>query len=230
MKVAILGTGNVGQTFAEKFISLGHEVVMGPRDVANTIGRTESNNNGGLTFSEWISKNKTVVLKTFKDAVSEGEVIVNALQGAITISAIQTCKASDFENKIIIDIANPLDFSQGFPPSLLPNLQNTNSLGEELQKVVPNAKVVKTLNTMWCGLMVNPKMLDNGDHQNFICGNNSEAKAKVMEILLSFGWTKDNVLDLGDIKNARGTESTLLIWTRIYGATQSGAFNFKIVK
>ena len=104
----------------------------------------------GLFFADflrWISKNKTVVLKTFKEAVSEGEVIVNALQGAITISAIQTCKASDFENKIIIDIANPLDFSQGFPPSLLPNLQNT-----------------------------------------------------------------------------------LLIWTRIYGATQSGAFNFKIVK
>jgi len=221
---------NVGQTFAEKFILLGHEVIMGTRDVSNTMARTELNSNGGLTFADWISNQNTVSLVTFKESVSKGEIIINALQGAITISAIKTCNTVDFDNKIIIDVANPLDFSQGFPPSLLPNLQNTHSLGEEIQNTLPNAKVIKTLNTMWCGLMVNPKMINNGDHQNFICGNDKESKVAVIEILKSFGWAKENILDLGDIKNARGSESTLLLWTRIYGATQSGAFNFKIVK
>ena len=230
MKIAILGTGNVGQTFAEKFISLGHSVVMGTRDVTNTLARNATDNYGSLPFAQWHIKNEKVALKTFSDAVKKGEIIVNALQGAVTIEVIKTCDQLYFENKIIIDVANPLDFSQGFPPSLLPNLQNINSLGEELQKELPNAKVVKTLNTMWSGIMVNPKFINNGNHQNFICGNDLKAKAAVIEILEIFGWAKENILDLGDIKNARGTEAILLIWTRIYGATQSGAFNFGIIK
>lgn len=228
MRIAILGTGNVGQTFAEKFISLGHEVVMGTRDVGHTLERVDKD--GKPLFAEWHSKNVKVVLKTFKEVVQECELIVNALQGGATISAIQSCNSADFDNKIFIDIANPLDFSQGFPPSLLPDLCNTNSLGEEIQKELPNAKIVKTLNTMWCGLMVNPKLINNGDHLNYICGNDTESKSKVLELLLSFGWAAENILDLGDIKNARATESVLLIWTRIFGATQNGAFNFKLVK
>lgn len=182
MKVAILGTGNVGQTFAGKFNELGHDVVMGTRDVTNTIARTSTDNYGSLPFAEWHSSNQKVVLKTFADAVKESDIVINALQGGVTIAAIKTCNASDFDNKIIIDVANPLDFSQGFPPSLLPDLQNTNSLGEEVQKTLPNANVVKTLNTMWTGLMVNPKMINDGNHQNYICGNNADAKAKVISI------------------------------------------------
>ena len=230
MKIAILGTGNVGQTFAEKFISLGHSVVMGTRDVANTMERKATDNYGSLPFGEWHAKNQAVVLKTFAEAVSEGEIIINALNGGATISAINSANKTDFDGKIIIDIANPLDFSQGFPPSLIDSLQNTNSLGEEIQKILPNAKVVKTLNTMWSGIMVNPAMINGGNHQNFIAGNDADAKAQVIEILSSFGWAKENHLDLGDIKNARGTEATLLLWIRIFGATQNGAFNFKIEK
>ena len=230
MKIAILGTGNVGQTFAEKFISLGHSVVMGTRDVANTMERKATDNYGSLPFGEWHAKNQAVVLKTFAKAVSEGEIVINALNGGATISAINSANETDFDGKIIIDIANPLDFSQGFPPSLIDSLQNSNSLGEEIQKILPNAKVVKTLNTMWSGIMVNPAMINGGNHQNFIAGNDADAKAQVIEILSSFGWAKENHLDLGDIKNARGTEAILLLWTRIYGATQNGAFNFKIEK
>lgn len=229
MKVAILGTGNVGQTFAEKLVSLGHEIVMGTRNVDSTLKRKSTDNYGSLPFGEWHSKNKKVQLRTFKEAVSESEIVINALQGAIALSVIQACNKTDFDKKIIIDISNPLDFSQGFPPSLLEGLNNTNSLGEEIQKELPNAKVVKTLNTMWSGLMVNPAMINNGEHQNYICGNDEGAKEQVIELLLSFGWKKDHILDLGDITNARGTESTLLIWTRIYGTTQNGAFNMKIV-
>jgi len=230
MKVVILGTGNVGQTLAEKLISLDHEVMMGTRDVAVTLERKGSGNSGDLSFGEWHSNNKKVQLMTFQDVVREGELIINALHGAAVIPVIQSCNLSDFDNKLIMDIANPLDFSKGFPPSLLPGMNNTNSLGEEIQKLLPNSKVVKTLNTMWCGIMVNPEMINNGAHQNYICGNDKEAKEKVTDLLASFGWNKDYILDLGDITNARGSESTLLIWTRIYGIMGSGAFNMKIVK
>lgn len=230
MKVAILGTGNVGQTFAEKFISLGHQVMMGTRDVADTKARKATDNYGSLPFGEWHSKNPQVQLNTFAETVAFGEIIVNVLQGGITISTINSCNSVDFDGKIIIDIANPLDFSKGFPPSLIEGLQNTNSLGEEIQKILPNAKVVKTLNTMYSGIMVNPAMVNNGNHTNYISGNDVVAKEKVKDILKTFGWNEANILDLGDITNARGTEAVLLIWTRIYGATQTGAFNFNIVK
>ena len=108
-------------------------------------------------------------------------------------------------------------------------LSNTNSLGEEIQMIFPQVKVVKTLNTMWCGLMVNPAMIGGGDHTNFICGNDADAKANVKSLLNEFGWKNENLLDLGDITNARGTEAVLPIWLRVWGATQNGAFNFKIV-
>jgi predicted dinucleotide-binding enzyme len=116
------------------------------------------------------------------------------------------------------------------PPSLLPELSNTNSLGEEIQKSFPDVKVVKTLNTMWCGLMVNPAMINGGDHNVFISGNDADAKGKVKEILKSFGWLEKNIIDLGDISSARGTEMYLPLWLRILGATNNSAFNIKIVR
>jgi 8-hydroxy-5-deazaflavin:NADPH oxidoreductase len=155
--------------------------------------------------------------------------LLNALQGAVTLTVIDGVDKSLFDDKILMDISNPLDFSKGFPPSLIPELQNTNSLSEEIQKLVPSAKVIKTLSTMWCGLMVNPMMIGNGDHNAFIAGNDAEAKAKTKEILASFGWITNNILDLGDITKARGVEMYLPLWLSIYGATNNGAFNIKIV-
>lgn len=230
MKIAILGTGNVAQTFAEKFISLGHEVMLGTRNVADTLARKATDNSGSSPFSEWHAKNTTVQLGTFAEAAAFGKMVVNALNGGGTIPAFTSCETKDFDGKIILDVANPLDFSKGFPPSLIEGLNNTNSLGEELQKTLPNAKVVKTLNTMWAGLMVNPSMINEGNHTNFICGNDADAKSEVVTLLTTMGWNTANILDLGDITNARGTEAILPIWVRIYGATQTGAFNFAIVK
>jgi len=230
MKVAIFGTGNVGQTFAERFISLGHEVMMGTRNVEQTLKREGNNNNGGSIFKNWISQNGQVKLGTYAEVSKFGDVVLNALSGGATLETFKSIAERDMKDKIIIDIANPLDFSQGFPPSLIQGLNNTNSLGEELQKIVPYAKVVKTLNTMYCGIMVNPAMINQGNHINYLCGNDEEAKTKVKSILNSLGWKNENLLDLGDITNARGTESVLLIWTRIYRATQNGAFNLAIVK
>jgi hypothetical protein len=82
---------------------------------------------------------------------------------------------------------------------------------------------------MWCGLMVNPKMIGSGDHVNYICGNDAAAKQKVIGLLEEIGWKKENILDLGDISNSRATEAVLPIWLRVWGVTKNGAFNFRII-
>jgi predicted dinucleotide-binding enzyme len=228
-KIAILGTGGVGQTYASKFIALGYDVMVGTRNVSEKLASTSKDGYGNPPFSEWFTANKTVRLGTFKEASAFGEIILNATQGGSSINALKSADIKNLNGKILIDIANPLDFSHGMPPSLIPGLSNTNSLGEEIQKTFPDVKVVKTLNTMWCGLMVNPAMINDGDHNAFLSGNDADAKEKVKEILKSFGWLDKNILDLGDISSARGTEMYLPLWLRIFGATNNGAFNIKIV-
>lgn len=229
MKIAVIGTGSVGQTFASRLVSLGHEVMMGTRNVADKLAATNKDMYGNPPFSEWHAANKNVQLGTFAEAAAFGEIILNVTQGGNSINALKLAEAKNLDGKVIVDVANPLDFSKGMPPSLIPELSNTNSLGEEIQKTFPGAKVVKTLNTMWAGLMVNPAMINGGDHSAFICGNDAEAKTKVKSLMNEFGWKNENILDLGDISAARGTEAVLPIWLRIWSATQNGAFNFKVV-
>ena len=229
MKIAVIGTGTVGQTFASRLVSLGHEVMMGTRNVADKLAATSKDMYGNPPFSEWHAANKVVQLGTFAQAAAFGDIVLNVTQGGNSINALKLADTKNLDGKVLVDIANPLDFSKGMPPSLIPELSNTNSLGEEIQKTFPAAKVVKTLNTMWAGLMVNPGMIGSGDHTAFICGNDADAKAKVKSLMNEFGWKKENILDLGDITSARGTEAVLPIWLRIWGATQNGAFNFKII-
>jgi len=217
MKISVLGTGMVGDTIGSRLIELGHEVMMGSRSSANEKA---------LAF---VAKHKHGARAgTFADAAAFGELIFNCTKGDSTIDALKLAGPA-INGKILIDVANPLDFSNGIPPSLIPSLSNTNSLGEEIQKEFPAIKVVKTLNTMWCGLMVNPLMIGEGNHTNFICGNDAEANAQVKSLLNQFGWKNENLLDLGDISNARGTEAVLPIWLRVWSATKNGAFNFKVV-
>ena len=228
-KIAIIGTGTVGQTFASKFISLGYEVMIGTRDVSEKLASTAKDGYGGPPFSEWHAQYKDVKLGTFAEAAAFGEIVLNATQGANSINALKLAEAKNLNGKIIIDVAVPLDFSNGMPPCLMPELSNTNSLGEEIQRVFPDAKVVKALNTMWCGIMVNPNMIGGGDHTAFVCGNDEDAKTRVKSLMNEFGWKNGNIFDLGDISMARGTEAVLPVWLRILGARQNGAFNFKIV-
>ena len=129
-------------------------------------------------------------------------------------------------NEMDKSISNPLDFSKGFPPSLL--VSNTDSLGEQLQRAFPQVKVVKGLNTLTSFLMVAPRMLPD-THHIFLCGNDAGAKQEVRALLSSFGWADGEMIDLGDITNARGTEQLLPIWVRLYGAMQNPMFNFKVV-
>jgi hypothetical protein len=230
MKIAILGTGTVGRTIASKLEELDHEVMLGTRNVSEKLISTEKDNYGNPSFSEWIAANKKIRLGTFAEVAAFGDIVINATNGANSVTALIHAGAKNLSGKVLIDIANPLDFSNGMPPSLLPGLNNTNSLAEEIQKTFPDALVVKTLNTMWCGLMVNPGLIGKGDHINFISGNNAEAKNKVRKLLNQFGWLDENLIDLGDITGARATESILPIWVRLLGATKSNVFNFKIVR
>lgn len=229
MKIAILGTGNVGQTIASKLRTLGYEVMIGTRNVAEKLSNTTKDAYGNPPFSEWHVANSHVKIGTFTEAAAFGEIVINATTGRSSINALKSAGETNLNGKVLIDIANPLDFSKGMPPCLVPELSNTNSLGEEIQKTFPKTKVVKTLNTIWCGIMVNPNMIGDGNHINYVSGNDADAKSQVKTILNQFGWKNENLLDLGDITGARATEATMPIWLRVMNATQSGAFNFKIV-
>lgn len=216
MKIAVLGTGVVGETIGSKLVELGHSVKMGSRSADNEKGQAFAKKYNGKATSG-----------TFSDAAEFGEIIFNCTSGMASLAALKLAGDNNLKGKIIIDLANPLDFTNGMPPSL--SIVNTNSLAEEIQNAFPESKVVKTLNTIWCGLMVNPGMINEGNHHIFMSGNDTDAKQKVREILNSFGWNDKNILDLGDISSARGPEMYLPLWLRIYGATGNGAINIQIV-
>lgn len=206
----------VGATLGTKLTQLGHQVKMGSRT---------ANNEKAV---KWVSEaGANASQSTFADAAAFGEVIFNCTKGDGAIDAVKAAGEANLNGKILVDVSNPLDFSKGMPPSLYPALSNTNSLGEEIQRLFPNTKVVKALNTMNCVLMVNPSLVP-GSHDLFMCGNDESAKAKVNEILKSFGW--ESTIDLGDITAARATESLLPIWVRLMMKYKSPNFNFRIVK
>lgn len=215
MKIAVLGTGAVGEAIGTKLITLGHEVKMGSRSATNEKGLA------------WVKgAGERASLGTFADAAAFGELAFNCTAGFGSIPALKEA-ASGLNGKLVIDIANPLDFSKGFPPSLFTG--NTDSLGEEAQRALPDSKVVKALNHVTASLMVDAKRLNGGDHDALISGNDAEAKLLVTKILKEwFGW--QSVVDLGDISTARGTESYLALWVRLYGALGTPDFNIKLVR
>ena len=176
-KIAILGTGSVGQTFALRLAGLGYDVMVGTRNVSEKLsapGKDGAKN----AFAIWHEANSNIKLGTFAEAAAFAEIVLNTTKGLNSLDALKLATEKNLENKILVDIANPLDFSKGMPPCLVPELSNTNSLAEEIQKTFPKTKVVKTLNTMWCGLMVNPSLI-KGDHVNYICGNDEIGRAHV---------------------------------------------------
>jgi predicted dinucleotide-binding enzyme len=226
VRFGILGTGAVGKTIAARLAGLGHEVMVCTRDPEETMSRTEPDPYDNPPFSAWQEEHSEVRLGMFAEAAAHGEMIVNATAGAVSLEALEQAGEDNLNGKVLIDIANPLDFSKGMPPSL--SVSNTDSLGEQIQRRFPEAKVVKTLHTMNAHLMVDPAQLAAADHTVFVSGGDSEAKGKVSELLQSLGCT--DIIDLGDISTARGTEMLLPIWLRLFGALQKPIFNFKIVR
>ena len=225
MRIGVLGTGMVGQTIAGRLSELGDEVMVGTRDPDGTLRREEPGALGNPPFRVWQERHPEVKLGTFAEAATHGEALVNATAGGASIDALDQPGAANPAGKLLLDVANALDFSHGMPPSLL--VANTDSLGEQIQRAFPDAKVVKALNSMTAAVMVNPDAVADGDHHVFICGNDPGAKAQATELLTRFGWR--NMIDLGDITAARATEMVLPIWLRLMGALRTPMFNFKVV-
>ena len=199
MRLGILGTGVVGKTLAAGLAGLGHEVMIGTRDPEQTLSRTEPDAYGNPPFGSWQEEHPEVGVGTFGEAAAHGEMVVNATAGGVSLEALELAGEGNLNGKIIMDVSNPLDFSRGMPPTL--SVSNIDSLGEQIQRRFPEAKVVKTLHTMNAHLMVDPAQLAGADHTVFVGGDEAEAKRAVAELLESFGWT--DVIDLGDITTAR---------------------------
>ena len=216
MRIAVLGTGMVGKAIALKLVALGHEVTMGSRTADNEAARAWAAEAGvGASHG------------TFADAAAHGKRMFNCTAGGGSLQALRAAGAENLAGKTLIDVANPLDFSHGMPPSLL--VSGTDSLGEQIQREFPQTKVVKALNTMNCEVMVDPARVP-GEHDVFVSGNDEDAKVQVRELLESFGWPESSIIDLGDISTARGSEGHLLLWLRLWGALGTGDFNIKVVR
>jgi predicted dinucleotide-binding enzyme len=216
MRIGVFGTGMVGSAIATKLVELGHEVMMGSRTAASEQA------------GEWVAAaGRGASQGTFADAAAHGELLFNCTAGEASLEAVGTAAPGDLAGKVLVDVANPLDHSRGRPPGL--SVSSFDSLGEQLQRALPDTRVVKALNTVNCEVMVDPGKLPE-EHDVFVCGNDDSAKAAVRELLESFGWPAEHVLDLGDITAARGTEAYVLFWIRVWGALGTGHFNVKVVR
>ena len=215
MKIGMLGTGVVGQTLGTKLIAVGHQVMLGSRQAGNEKA------------TEWASRAGDGASQgSLEDAARYGELVVNATAGGVSLDALNAAGAGNLAGKVLVDVANPLDASKGFPPTL--TICNTDSLAETIQRTFPDTFVVKTLNTVNADVMVDPAVA-GGSTTIFICGNDEQAKATVAGLLQSFGWAAGDILDLGDIGAARGVEMYLPLWIRLWGAAGTGHLNVKVV-
>jgi predicted dinucleotide-binding enzyme len=214
MKIGVLGTGAVGRRIATKLVELGHEVTMGSRSAQSDglrewLGEMGDGANGG----------------TFAEAASGAELVFNCTSGKASLDALAAAGAESLAGKVLVDVSNPLDFSRGMPPTL--SICNDDSLGERIQATFPEAKVVKTLNTMNNQVMTEPGRLP-GAHNVFVCGEDEGAKVTVTELLQSFGWPREAIVDLGGIDAARGTEMYLPLWLRLMGSLGTADFNIQV--
>lgn len=212
----MLGTGEVGRTIASRLVELGHEVRMGSRDAANERA------------SEWASAaGKGAGHGTFADAASFGDLVFNCTSGGVSVAALEQAGEENLRGKVLVDVSNSLDFSRGRPPSL--SVVNTDSVAEQIQRRFPDARVVKTLNTVNNQVMVRPSIVP-GAHDVFVAGDDEAAKDEVKGLLESFGWPRESILDLGGIEAARGPEAYLILWLRLMGPMEGSAFNIHVVR
>lgn len=214
MRIGVLGTGSVGRAIGSKLLELGHEVTMGSRSADSEA------------LGEWLGEAGDAARGgTFADAAAGAELVFNCTAGHASLEALAVVGAENLAGKVLVDVSNPLDFSQGMPPTL--SVCNDDSLGERIQAAFPAAKVVKALNTVNNQVMIDPGRLP-GNHNAFVCGNDAGAKATVTELLQSFGWPRESIVDLGEISAARGTEMYLPLWLRLMGALGTADFNIQL--
>src|SRR5262245_4087932 len=217
MKIGVLGTGMVGNAIATKLVNVGHQIMMGSRTATSDAGQ------------EWLrSVGGKAQVGTFADAAAFGEIVFDCTNGANSLAALRSAGANNLHGKILVQVGNPLDTSKGMPPTL--TVCNTDSLGEQTQREFPDVHVVKALNTVNCEIMIAPSRVP-GDHELFICGNDAGAKREVTTWICEwFGWKAGNIIDLGDITNARGTDILLALWVRLWGVLGTPHFNIHIAR
>ena len=213
MKIGVLGTGMVGQAIGAKLVELGHEVTMGSRSAGNEKAL------------EWVAgAGQGAREGSFADAAAHGELVFNCTAGAGSLDALRAAGDEELRGKVLVDVANPLDFSKGMPPTL--SVAGDDSLGEQIQRELPETRVVKALNTVNAAVMVNPV----AGSSIFVCGEDAAAKEQVAGLLQDFGWRAEAIVDLGGIDAARGTEMYLPLWLRLMGALGTPSFNIAIVR
>jgi predicted dinucleotide-binding enzyme len=213
MRIAVIGTGHAGRTLAQGFQRIGQDVVVGTRDPAATRER-----------EEWHGLD--VPLAALGVVAADADLVVNATNGQASLSALGEVGSDHLAGKVIIDVANPLDFSQGFPPTL--SVKDTDSLAEQLQRAFPEARVVKSLNTVTASVMVDPSTVGDGDTTVFVAGDDAEAREQVSGLLRELGW--HDIVELDGLQNARGLEMWLPLWVRLMGALGTADFNIKVVR
>lgn len=204
MRVGILGTGDVGRALGNGFVALGHEVKMGSRSASNDKASSWAKDAGAKASTG-----------TFASVAEWAELVVLCTLGAANPAVLEAAGPKNLAGKILIDATNPLDMSKGFPPTLA--LGHTDSGGEQVQRLAPEAKVVKAFNSVGNSLMFQPK-LPGGPPTMFIAGNDDGAKAQVSTLLGEFGW---ETLDAGGIQSSRYLESLCMIWV-LHGAKSGG--------
>jgi 8-hydroxy-5-deazaflavin:NADPH oxidoreductase len=212
MRVGVLGTGVVGQAIGRGFTALGHEVKLGGREATNEKAKA------------WAEKaGSKATVGTFRDAAIFGELIVLATLGEANESALRAAGLENLRGKVLIDATNPLDFSTGTPRL---SIGHTDSAGERVQRLVPDAKVVKAFNTVGNTLMFRPE-LPGGPPDMFIAGNDDGAKSTVAGLLKEFGF---GTADLGGIESARYLEAMCMVWVAC--GIKSGGWNhaFKLLR
>jgi predicted dinucleotide-binding enzyme len=212
MRIAVLGTGVVGRTLSEALIVTGNDVIMGSRSADNEEATAWSQAAGPSASNA-----------TFADAAAAAEVIVNATKALFSVDALQMAGAANLSGKVLVDVTNPVDFSVSPPSMLFPG----ESVAERIQSAFPDARVVKTLNTMNHDLMVEPSLV-RGEHVVFLCGNDDAAKTIVRGLLEGFGWPDERILDLGPLAHARSVEMYLPIWASLQGVIGTEYFNIQV--
>ncbi|MBL1109138.1 NAD(P)-binding domain-containing protein [Streptomyces sp. 5-8] len=213
MRYAVLGTGEVGRTLAGRLLELGHEVTLGSRTRDNPVAVEWATAEAGRAHAG-----------TFAEAAAAGEVVVNAVAGRVALDALEAAGAEHLAGKVLVDVSNPLAFEDGQP---LLDPVGSDSVGERIQRAFPQARVVKTLNTVNCRVMVDPRRVP-GEHHLFVCGADARAKEQVTALLGEFGWPAGRVLDLGGIEAARAVEMYLPLWLTLFGRFGDADFNIEV--
>ena len=212
-RVGVLGTGDVGRAFAAGFHSRGHDVMIGSRDSHKPELR------------EWLAGAGAGVKEgTFAEAAAHGELLVLAVFGQAAAAAIAAAGPANFTGKVVIDAMNPLDFSGGFPPKL--SVSGEDSLGEQVQRALPDAKVVKAFNTIGNPYYVDPSF-SGGVPTMLIAGNDAEAKRVVGDVLVDFGWPEP--VDIGGIEGSRELEAICIAWVKIGGVRGAWDHGFSLL-